>query len=71
MEQYYPYAIAFISGLIVGVLIIVALAKRHWKRTKVEKPLTQQEKRLIRELAKEATGRDFLWTRDGTLALWE
>lgn len=70
--EYGDLFLAFAAGFVVAAVIIFALAKYYSPKTKArfENPLTMAQKRRIREFAKDETGHDFLWGRDGKLAIW-
>lgn len=64
------YVMMFFAGIAFTFAAIAAWGVGSQKRL-AENPLSQQEKRVIRNLAQEATGREFIWSPDGKLALWK
>lgn len=71
MDGFLLVALNVISGAILMFLFLFFFARKHAQKNWYENPLTAEEKRLIREAAKDITGRDFVWSRDGRLALWK
>jgi hypothetical protein len=71
MFELHHLILAFLAGAVAMFATIWLVANGKALKSRVENPLTLDQKRVIKDFAQRTTGRDFLWTRDGHLTLWK